>query len=408
MARRGRPPNPVDPDASSAAALGAKLRTLREARGLTLQALGDLISYTPQYVSEVERAKTPPTRTFIAACDAALDAHGALLALLPAALDERDRARQLRCEAHSDAGEDVQPTNRRGLIGAAGVTALGLSAGTAPASAREIDPELPAHLIDLLNLLAKHNQAFGPRDVIGVVRRELRVIADHRAAARGELRTALMRAEACWSEFGSWLAHDCGDERSRDALLDRALHLAREADYPDMLAWARARQADYSAAPQRAIRLAEDGLRTPLAGAHTRAMCATRAAYAHARNGDAQATPGALADAEHLASLESAPLPPPDAGMTELLIRRWEARCWAELDPAKGVVLYDAILRDQPRAWVGAHGLYRAYLANACAATGERDRAKAEGAKALAIFRQTQSVTAARELKQLGAVLSAN
>jgi hypothetical protein len=136
-------------------------------------------------------------------------------------------------------------------------------------------------------------------------------------------------------------------------------------------------------------------------------MCATRAAYAHARIGDAQATARALADAERLASLESAPLPPPDDGMTGLLIRRWEARCWAELDPAKGVVLYDAILRDQPRDWVREQGLYLAYVANACAAAGELDRARAEGRRALAIFRQTQSATAASELKRLGAVLGA-
>jgi hypothetical protein len=301
----------------------------------------------------------------------------------------------------------VNPTNRRGLIGVAGATALGASIAAAPAAAREVDPELPEHYAELLRLLGRHDDAFGPRDVIGVVRRELRVIADHRAAARGELRTALMRVEACWSEFGSWLAHDCGDERSRDALLDRALHLAREADYSDMLAWARARQAQWSGVPQRAIRLAEDGLRTPLAGAHTRAMCTTRAAYAHARNGDSQATARALAAAEHLASMESPPLPPPDDGLTDLLIRRWEARCWAALDPAKGVVLYDAILRDQPRAWVREQGLYLAYVARASAAAGELDRAKADGARALAIFRQTRSATAERELKRLVAVLRA-
>ena len=47
------------------------------------------------------------------------------------------------------------------------------------------------------------------------------------------------------------------------------------------------------------------------------------------------------------------------------------------------------------------------HLALACALAGERDRAEAEGAKALAIYKQTRSATAARELKQLGAVLQA-
>ena len=48
----------------------------------------------------------------------------------------------------------------------------------------------------------------------------------------------------------------------------------------------------------------------------------------------------------------------------------------------------------------------RARLAIACARAGELDRARAEGRKALAIARQTKSVTATRELKRLGTALS--
>jgi hypothetical protein len=67
--------NPVDPDASHAARLGAELRARRTAKGLTLQALGDLADgYAPQYISEVERAKTAATPAFIAAVDRALNA----------------------------------------------------------------------------------------------------------------------------------------------------------------------------------------------------------------------------------------------------------------------------------------------------------------------------------------------
>src|ERR671921_240112 len=97
--RRGRPPNPVDPEASHAARLGAELRTQRTAEGLTLQALGDLTGYTPQYVSEVERGKAAPARPFIAACDRALETGGALERLLPAAIQEREKKRHDRAAA---------------------------------------------------------------------------------------------------------------------------------------------------------------------------------------------------------------------------------------------------------------------------------------------------------------------
>jgi hypothetical protein len=136
-------------------------------------------------------------------------------------------------------------------------------------------------------------------------------------------------------------------------------------------------------------------------------MCATRVAHAHACIGDADAAARSIAESERLVGEDSPPLPPPDHGVTYLLVRRWEARCWAALKPARAIELYDDILRDQPRAWVRENGLYLAYLANACAAAGELDRARAEGARAFAIAKQTQSTTAARELKRLGAALSA-
>jgi hypothetical protein len=43
----------------------------------------------------------------------------------------------------------------------------------------------------------------------------------------------------------------------------------------------------------------------------------------------------------------------------------------------------------------------------ACAQAGELDRAKVEGAHALTIAKRTRSASAARELRQLGAVMRA-
>lgn len=421
---RGRPCAPLDPNASKTARLGCDVQALRRARGLSQVALGELIGCSGQHVSDIERARACVALSCIAAIDDALGAQGALVALQPAVSAEREAARQeraaarrgeslalsaLRCALHREVGDDdVEPTTRLGLLEAGASVALGVPMlGGVPARAGEVDPGLVDHWTNLLNLLGRHNQAFGSRAVRDAVRRELRLITEHRAAARGELRVALMRVEACWCEFGAWLAHDCGDRRERDALLNRAMHLAREAAYADMLAWARARFAQWSDALPLALRHAEAGLRTPGAGAHARAMCATRVAHAHACIGDAESTERSIAEAERLVGEESAPLPPPDQGMTYLLVRRWEARCWAALKPIRAIDLYDGILRDQPRAWVGGHGLYLAYLANACADAGELDRAKAEGAKALAIYKQTRSASAARELGRLRTALAA-
>ncbi|HEV7807892.1 MAG TPA: hypothetical protein VGO80_18880, partial [Solirubrobacteraceae bacterium] len=145
---------------------------------------------------------------------------------------------------------------------------------------------------------------------------------------------------------------------------------------------------------------------SPRAGAHTRALCAVRAAHAHARVGDADATERLLAKAHELAAKDSAAPPLSVSVLAEHLVRCWEARCWAALSPAKGVALYDSVLRDWPRGRTRDGGLYLARLARACADAGEPDRAHAEGRKALAIARATRSSVAARELKQLTTTLN--
>ena len=403
----GRPPKPLGPDAPPAAArLGAELRQRRVARGLTLAELGARAGYSTQHLSRVELAATGVTPSCMTAVDAALSADGALLELLPAVIAERLVAADCRA-AGRRYDEDVDPTNRRGLLSGAAGAALGAAAlGPAPVADGEIDPDLPAHWTALLGVLGQQDALYGSHAVLDVVRRELRLIAEHRGAARGELHTQLMHVEARWTVYAGWLCEDTGNRRERVALLQRALRLAREADHPDLTAWVRARQAQWSD-PSHAVRFGEAGLRTPRAGAHTRALCAVRAAHGHARTGDADAAERLIAKAQAL--LTQASPPPPSAALpsAEHLVRAWEARCWSVLRPPRGVALWDRALRDWPRDQVRDDGLYRARLALACASAGELDRARAEGRRALATAKQTRSATAARELKQLGAVLTA-
>jgi hypothetical protein len=115
-----------------------------------------------------------------------------------------------------------------------------------------------------------------------------------------------------------------------------------------------------------------------------------------------------LTEARRLAAEDSDP-PPLSVSVLlgEHVVRCWEARCWAALEPATGVALYDDVLREWPRGRTRDGGLYLARLAMACANAGEFDRARTEGRKALAIARTTKSHVAARELKQLSATLNA-
>ena len=413
MSRRGRPPSPLEPSASAGARLGAELRELRVAHGLTLAGLSVRVGYSAQYISQVEHGRTAPSEAFVQTCDVELGADGALFRLLPAVVLEQAQQRSARAAArrgtdiHSDQEDDADPINRRELAAAGAAAVLGLAAAAAPAPGREIDPTLPGHSERLLAIIGTHDAAHGPQDVLGTACRELRLIAEHRKVATGDLRIALMRVEARWAVHTAWLCEDAGDPRGRAALLERALCLAREAHHPDLIAWARARQAQWTD-PRSAIRIAESGLRTACAGAQTRALCAVRAAHAHAQVGNADATERLLARAYDLAAKDSA-APPLSVSvpLAEHVVRCWEARCWAALAPTKGVALYDSVLRDWPRHRTRDGGLYLARLARACAAAGELDRSRAEGRKALAIARTTRSNVAARELKQLTTTLNA-
>jgi hypothetical protein len=281
----------------------------------------------------------------------------------------------------------------------------------APAAARDIDPELPAHWAEMLRLLGRHVEMFGPRAVIGIVRREARILAAYREVARGELRTGLMRVESRWAAFAAWLSEDTGDSASADTWADHALHLAREARYPDMVAFARARQSRIVGErdARRTVELAAAGMGVRGASAQTRAWCARLAALGHARIGDTAACERTLANAYALLKDTDSPAPPWSSGyrVTVAGTRADEAACWSHLQPHKAITLYERALQDWGRTEVLHGGLYRSRLAVVCATAGERDRAEAEGRRAHAIAQATQSKSIERELRRLSTLLHA-
>jgi transcriptional regulator with XRE-family HTH domain len=95
--------------------LGAEIRSRRSERGLTLEGLAELIGFTPQHVSEVELAKASVSKSFVAACDRALDARGRLLELLPAVVYERALERHDRSVARRRSSTSKAAQERREL-----------------------------------------------------------------------------------------------------------------------------------------------------------------------------------------------------------------------------------------------------------------------------------------------------
>ena len=266
----------------------------------------------------------------------------------------------------------------------------------APAAAHEVDPTLPDYWERLLAILGTRDAARGPHEALGVARPELRMIAEHRKVARDQLRVTLMGVEARWAVFAGWLCEDTGDRRVRAALVERALCLAREADHPDLVAWARTRQAQWSDTP-RAIHLAEAGMRTPRAGAHACAVRRPRSArpcpdrgrrggQPHARRGTQIRGAGQLSTAcgreprrrrARRAPLGSALLGGAGASHRRRAVRRGSARLAAWLEARRWVVprtpgaRVRGRRRPRPRPCRGTQSAAIARATNSSVAVGE-------------------------------------
>jgi hypothetical protein len=302
----------------------------------------------------------------------------------------------------------VDPLSRRSLLGAGVGAVAGLGATTAPAANRDVDPELVAHWLDLLTLLESHDARFGPHTVVPAVRREIGLIGSHRRIARGELQRQFLCVESHWAEFASFLYDDAGDARLRDAWADRALRLAQDAGYPDMVAYVLMRRSQWTAmrdSGQQAIQLAHAALSTQGTSNHIRALCALKEAQGHALLREERACQRSLTDAYGLLD---------DAGTGQAtwndLGRRetspssvlgYDARCWLWLQPRKAVTMFEEVLRRWPRERQRSRGMHQARLALACAAADDPERAAAEGDAALDIARTTKSNGILRELKRL-------
>jgi len=322
----------------------------------------------------------------------------------------------LRWEAEHEAGEDMDPLSRRSLLGAGAGAALSLGATTspAPAAARDVDPELVEHWMQLMRLFELHDGVFGSRTVIDTVRHEQRQIARHRAVARGDLRATLLRVEARWSNFASWLYSEMGDREARDAAARRTLDLAHEADYPDAAAYTfqkRARWAIMDNDPRCAVALAARALDVHHATTEVRALCTLAAAQASALAGSGPASADRLREAETLLYADH-------NGRDELgavvgcecephYVAADTARCRLWLEPAAAVTAYENVLRGWPYKHLRDGAVEQSRFALACAAANEPERAAAEGMKALDIAQTTRSNLTLRELKRLDHRLTA-
>ena len=281
-----------------------------------------------------------------------------------------------------------------------------------PYHRQRVSPELVPHWTRLMGLLDDQDASLGSHDVLPAVRRELGLIVEHRNVARGVLRTDLLRVEARWSQFASYLAHDADDERMADYWADRASRLAEEGDYPDMVARVLVRRSQWAVAgfdAQPAVAFAQAARNISGTSDQIRALCAMKEADAHALADDADACERSLADARAFVDRADTPRASDVAGheLAPHYLLAAEARCWLWLQPHRAIAMYDDAVRRWPHHRTRSRGVHQSRLALACVGADEPERAVTEGIKALEIARTRRSKVIQRDLARLDQRLAA-
>ncbi|MGH8901633.1 MAG: helix-turn-helix domain-containing protein, partial [Egibacteraceae bacterium] len=218
----GRPPKPLDPNVSSAALLGSRLRRLREERGLSQQRLASLVSFSSQHVGAVERGAAPVSGEFVAECDAALDAGGCLLELFPAVVAERAAERHRRQSRRRAEQGRFSDRSRGGvppgipevsLPGAVPARAAAMGAARQPRVSR-----IDAALVEDLELVTDSHRRLYHRlkssELLAPVTSHLRVatcLLEGAATAPLRRRLAAIAVEA--AGLAAWLAFDLNNDR---------------------------------------------------------------------------------------------------------------------------------------------------------------------------------------------------
>lgn len=244
---RGRPPNPVDPTSSAAAALGAEIRALRTGKGWTLQTLGSKIGYSAQHISAAEHGKSSFGKRFVAACDRVLEADGLLLDMLPAVVVEKAEQRDGRAMKRRTAATVADDVKRRAFLG------LGLAAVL-------LGPEAAARAL---------NEAEAEQ-ITYEWSREIQVASDSRALLPGlaaDLKRlqSNKRAVAQLSSYVASIAVSSGDTSMARRWWRRARSAAVASGDSHLLAFVAARQAVQGVhgvySPAQIVMLADDALK---------------------------------------------------------------------------------------------------------------------------------------------------
>ncbi|MFH8473985.1 helix-turn-helix domain-containing protein [Streptomyces sp. NPDC018000] len=386
--------------------------------GLSLTALSAAVHYSKAQLSKVERGIKAPSRDLARLCDAALQADGALIALVaaPAAgapeavltsgFDEEEWMMQLSAGGPSW----FQPVGRRQVVSAGAASLMSWRAG----GQGSVSPAAGGGMLEASRSLFTHYRRLGQSVEPGFLLpgliaqthtlRELSVHADPRT------RRQLLALGSRYAEYIGWLVQETGDERAALWWTQRAVDLAAAAGDQALAGYALVRRALvtlYQEDAEQTVALAQRAQKDTLPP-RIRGLAAQREAQGHALAGQRDACFRALDRARTLLARQERDADTPVIGSMHLPDSVGMVTGWCLFDLGRPQEAAEELTRQlaqiSPEA-VRTQARYGVRRALALASAGEIDQACALTAPLLDGVAAVRSATVTIDLRHLARVL---
>jgi transcriptional regulator with XRE-family HTH domain/tetratricopeptide (TPR) repeat protein len=410
---------------------GVELRRRRSAAGVSLAQLAERVHYSKGYLSRIESGVKPPTADVARCCDAALEADGALAALVPPArprsggrpdgdaapvddavpVDEEGQVWDMQLAA--DGSFRLTLLSRRQALAAGGGSLLGAMVATPGprASAAAARQPLDAY-VSVFGHLRRLGQTTSPAVVLPLVVAQVGALRGLAAAAGGR-RDKILLLAARHAEFVGWLAQECDDARSALWWTDKAVEMADATGDREMAANALVRRAliaMYREDAVQTIALARRAQDVRMISPRIRGLAALQEAQGHALAGDRSSCERSLdqgtelmhaADAETASELTLGSTYTPDLAEA---IRGW---CYHDLGRSSAAAeILDPQLALIPRSSGRTFARFGARLALSHAAAGDVDSACRLASDVVDAAEAVDSATVRTDLGRLARTLA--
>ncbi|WP_219516169.1 helix-turn-helix domain-containing protein [Nonomuraea ceibae] len=218
---------------------GGKMRALMEERGVSLRQLAKVTHYDVGYLSKVANDLKRPSLPLAHQLEAALDAGGNLVNLVPARTGAQRRA-PVASASIRDVGQTVTP---RPLPAPVVDSFVDRRMQRLSVSHTE---ELLSHLREQWFMLVRTDNLLGPRHALGGVCAQLTILTALLRHVRPPLRDTALRLAARYAESAAWLYEDAGDLIASRRWTGHAMEYALEVGDRPMVAWTLFRRSQHA------------------------------------------------------------------------------------------------------------------------------------------------------------------